>query len=225
MGAATLASRNAFASHPMYASITPPTRAPPAPVPQGALPAPPTIATALARPNVAAIGDLSRTVDGAISEAGQTSATIPESSGKTSTDSHSTMPSLANTSSSDDLTNGTHQQVDMSDVDPSLRAAKQGLTNNSSQPPVSSDLSENNEPLLEWDDQALLNYLDSSSSTNDVRDMLLIVQDTTGVQPLPQDHPDMLELGFAEQKRKLDDMSQSLDRLLMDFLARREKVM
>jgi len=135
------------------------------------------------------------------------------------------MPSLANTSSSDDLTNGTHQQVDMSDVDPSLRAAKQGLTNNSSQPPVSSDLSENNEPLLEWDDQALLNYLDSSSSTNDVRDMLLIVQDTTGVQPLPQDHPDMLELGFAEQKRKLDDMSQSLDRLLMDFLARREKVM
>jgi len=138
------------------------------------------------------------------------------------------MPSLANTSSSDDLTNGIEQHVDMSDVDPSLRAAKQGLTNNtitSSQPPTSSDIIENNEPLLEWDDQALLDYLDSSSSTNDVRDMLLIVQDTTGVQPLPQDHPDMLELGFAQQKQKLDDMSQSLDRLLMDFLARREKVM
>ena len=232
MGAATVASRNAFASHSMYASFPPPTRAPPAPVPQGALPAPPTFATSIARPVTSAMNQgtsgtaddsNNRAATGAISLANN----IPESSGKTSTDSYATMPSLANTSSSDDLTNSTEKPIDMSDVDPSLRAAKQGLSNNTAitaeQNSATAAMTENNEPLLEWDDQALLHYLDSSS-TNVVRDMLLIVQDTAGVQPLPQDHPDMLALGFAEQKEKLDQMSQSLDRLLMDFLARREKV-
>jgi hypothetical protein len=80
---------------------------------------------------------------------------------------------------------------------------------------------ENNEPTLEWDDHALLTYLDESS-TNDVRDLLLIVQDPTGVVPLPQDHPEMLELGFAEQRKKLDAMESELDALLAGFLARRE---
>jgi len=81
---------------------------------------------------------------------------------------------------------------------------------------------ENSEPLLEWDDEALYNYFDSSTSMNDVRDMLLIVQDPTGVVPLPQDHPEMLELGFEAQRKKLEAMEQELDGLLQGFLARRE---
>jgi len=81
---------------------------------------------------------------------------------------------------------------------------------------------ENNEPLLEWDDEALYDYFDNSASMNDVRDMLLIVQDPTGVVPLPRDHPEMLELGFEEQRKKLDAMERELDGLLQGFLARRE---
>lgn len=229
MGAATLASRNAFASNPMYASMTPPNRAPPAPVPQGALPATPKSALSIGKSVIGPVAAPSRSLDESntrISPApGNMNNGIPETSGKTSTESYSTIPSLANTSSSDDFATSTEQHADMSNVDPSLRVAKQGTDINAiaSQSTVAEEELENNEPLLEWDDEALLNYLDTSSA-NDVRDMLLIVQDTTGVKPLPHDHPDMLELGFAEQREKLDEMSQSLDHLLMDFLARREKV-
>lgn len=71
-----------------------------------------------------------------------------------------------------------------------------------------------------WNDAALLAYLEQRSS-QDARDLLLIVNDKTGVVPLPLDHPTMLGLGFHEHQRQLNDMSARLDGLLNGFLARK----
>lgn len=72
-----------------------------------------------------------------------------------------------------------------------------------------------------WDGAALRTYLDGNS-TNDVKDMLVIINDHTGVVPVSHDHPVMAELGLLEQQRKLDALSAQLDGLLQGFLEKRK---
>lgn len=76
------------------------------------------------------------------------------------------------------------------------------------------------EPTVEhvWDDNALRNYLDSS--TSDVKDLLWRVHDNTGATPVPHDHPIMIDLGYDQQQKQLNDISTRLDGLLNSFLER-----
>ncbi|KAF1921283.1 hypothetical protein BDU57DRAFT_592148 [Ampelomyces quisqualis] len=75
-----------------------------------------------------------------------------------------------------------------------------------SSPPASSDSAQ----LPAWSDAALRAYLDDGS---DVRDMLLLVNDTTGVIPVGRNHPIMSKL-FVEETKTVQGMSNELDRLL-----------
>jgi hypothetical protein len=88
-----------------------------------------------------------------------------------------------------------------------------------SSPPTSSETSQ----LPPWNDAALRAYLDDGS---DVRDMLIVINDTTGVVPAGPEHPFMQGL-FVEEKESLQGMSRELDRLLrgvMDKNKRKESV-
>ena len=78
--------------------------------------------------------------------------------------------------------------------------------------------SESEDP--QWNDEALYQYLENQSST-DVRELLLYVHDKNDVKPVSKDHPIMKELNFEQHEKKLDEMSNQLDGLLHDFLARK----
>ncbi|KAF2825804.1 hypothetical protein CC86DRAFT_370694 [Ophiobolus disseminans] len=73
--------------------------------------------------------------------------------------------------------------------------------------------------LPPWSDAALRSYLDDST---DVRDMLLVVNDTTGVVPVGRDHPIMSSL-FVEETKTVQGMSTELDRLLNGLMEKRMK--
>jgi hypothetical protein len=85
----------------------------------------------------------------------------------------------------------------------------------SSSPPISSESTS----LPAWSDAALRAYLDDGS---DVRDMLLVVNDTTGVVPVGRDHPIMSTL-FVEESKTVQGMSTELDRLLSGLMEKRMK--
>lgn len=70
--------------------------------------------------------------------------------------------------------------------------------------------------LPEWSDAALREYMDNSQ---DVRDLLIIVNDTTNMPPPRLDHP-VVE-SFQEQRRQLDEMNHRLDTMLQDYLDRK----
>jgi hypothetical protein len=84
-----------------------------------------------------------------------------------------------------------------------------------SSPPVSSESTS----LPAWSDAALRAYLDDGS---DVRDMLLVVNDTTGVVPVGRDHPIMSTL-FVEESKTVQGLSTELDRLLSGLMEKRMK--
>ena len=77
-------------------------------------------------------------------------------------------------------------------------------------PPISSDSA----ILPAWSDASLRAYLDDGS---DIRDMLLVVNDTTGVMPVGKDHPFMRDL-FVKESQTVQGMSGELDRLLNSLL-------
>lgn len=68
-----------------------------------------------------------------------------------------------------------------------------------------------------WSDASLRAYLDSDDS--DIRDLLLVVHDKTGVVPR-RDHPLIKNL-YKEENEKLDAISSDLDGLLNGYLARK----
>lgn len=70
-----------------------------------------------------------------------------------------------------------------------------------------------------WDDSALRGYLDSNAH-REVRDLLIRVHDRSEVVPLALDHPTMLEFGYHDAQKQLDQMSAQLDGLLHGYLAR-----
>lgn len=81
-------------------------------------------------------------------------------------------------------------------------------------PPISPD-----SMLPAWSDASLRAYLDDGS---DIRDMLLVVNDTTGVVPVGKDHPFMKDL-FVEESKKVQGLSGELDRLLNALVEKRMK--
>ncbi|KAI4178587.1 MAG: hypothetical protein L6R41_008320 [Letrouitia leprolyta] len=70
-----------------------------------------------------------------------------------------------------------------------------------------------------WSDAHLRAYLEDDS---EVRDLLLVVHNKVDVKPAPRDHPLVKNL-FKEENRKLGEMSNRLDSLLGDWLARKSK--
>ncbi|PVI01469.1 hypothetical protein DM02DRAFT_346196 [Periconia macrospinosa] len=80
-------------------------------------------------------------------------------------------------------------------------------------PPDSSETTS----LPAWSDQSLRNYLEDGS---DIRDMLLVIKDTTGVIPVGNDHPIMSQL-FVEETKTVSGLSNELDSLLNGLLEKR----
>ncbi|CAI6340968.1 unnamed protein product [Periconia digitata] len=82
-------------------------------------------------------------------------------------------------------------------------------------PPDSSETTS----LPAWSDQSLRNYLEDGS---DIRDMLVVINDTTGVTPVGNDHPIMSQL-FVEETKAVSGLSTELDSLLNGLLEKRMK--
>jgi hypothetical protein len=70
-----------------------------------------------------------------------------------------------------------------------------------------------------WSDASLRQYLDESGAS-DVRDLLLLTRDMTGVVPVGSDHPLMAGL-YSQERGKVKEMSASLDGLLGSWLERK----
>jgi hypothetical protein len=73
--------------------------------------------------------------------------------------------------------------------------------------------------LPAWSDHSLRTYLDDGS---DIRDMLLVINDTTGVFPVGSNHPIMAQL-FVEETKTVSGLSNELDALLNGLLENRRK--
>ncbi|KAI8932224.1 hypothetical protein NX059_011103 [Plenodomus lindquistii] len=82
-------------------------------------------------------------------------------------------------------------------------------------PPVSSSSS----IMPAWSDACLRAYLEDGS---DIRDMLLVVNDTTGVVPVGREHPFMKEL-FVKEEQSVKGLSNELDGLLRGLMEKRMK--
>lgn len=93
---------------------------------------------------------------------------------------------------------------------PNKSDAERGIS-----PPISSDSA----ILPAWSDSSLRAYLEDG---NDVRDMLLMVNDVTGVVPASRDHPFMKNL-FVEETKTIQGLSGELDRLLTGLMEKRMK--
>lgn len=70
-----------------------------------------------------------------------------------------------------------------------------------------------------WSDASLRAYLDESG-TSDIRDLLLLTRDTTGLVPVSADHPLMAGL-YLEERGKLKELDATLDGLLGTWLEKR----
>lgn len=68
-----------------------------------------------------------------------------------------------------------------------------------------------------WSDASLRAYLDDDS---EIRDLLLVVHDKSNVKPARRDHPIVRNM-YREEKRKLGEISNRLDGLLEEYLARK----
>jgi hypothetical protein len=55
---------------------------------------------------------------------------------------------------------------------------------------------------------------------SEVKDMMVMIHDTSGVVPVGEDHPMMVGL-FTEQKKGVQDMMTQLDGLLGSYLERK----
>ncbi|KAF9629394.1 hypothetical protein BFW01_g10597 [Lasiodiplodia theobromae] len=73
--------------------------------------------------------------------------------------------------------------------------------------------------LPAWSDASLRSYLDDGS---DIRDMLVVVNDTSGVVPVGPEHPIMAGL-FSDERSKVAAMGMQLDSLLGDWLSRKRR--
>ncbi|KAH9877676.1 hypothetical protein J1614_002893 [Plenodomus biglobosus] len=73
--------------------------------------------------------------------------------------------------------------------------------------------------LPAWSDACLRAYLDDGS---DIRDMLLVVNDTTGVVPVGREHPFMKTL-FVQEEQRMKGLSNELDGLLKGLMDKRMK--
>lgn len=70
-----------------------------------------------------------------------------------------------------------------------------------------------------WSDASLRAYLEDDS---DIRDLLVVVHDKSQIKPVGRDHPVVKNL-FKEENKKLGEISNRLDGLLGDYLARKRQ--
>ena len=70
-----------------------------------------------------------------------------------------------------------------------------------------------------WSDASLRTYLEDDS---DIRDLLVVVHDKSDVKPVGPDHPFVGKL-FKEENRRLGELSNRLDGMLVEWLARKSK--
>lgn len=70
-----------------------------------------------------------------------------------------------------------------------------------------------------WSDASLRAYFEDDS---DIRDLLVVVHDKSQIKPVGRDHPVVKNL-FKEENRKLGEISNRLDGLLGDYLARKQQ--
>ena len=73
--------------------------------------------------------------------------------------------------------------------------------------------------LPAWSDASLRAYLDDGS---EIRDMLVVINDTTGVVPVGPDHPLMKDY-LAEEMKTMQGLSGELDRLLNGLMEKSMK--
>ena len=83
--------------------------------------------------------------------------------------------------------------------------------------PASTTQSSSNTPT--WSDASLRAYLEDDG---DIRDLLVVVHDKSDVKPADLNHPLVKNL-FKEENQKLGEISNQLDSLLGDWLARKSK--
>lgn len=75
-------------------------------------------------------------------------------------------------------------------------------------------------PSPAWSDAALRAYLDDDTH-GEMRDLLIVVHDKTGVVPAGPDHP-LVGRMFRDETRQLDDLGRRLDGLLAAWLERKK---
>jgi hypothetical protein len=96
-----------------------------------------------------------------------------------------------------------------------LRSASNPPKERQPTPPTSSEST----MLPAWSDASLRAYLDDGS---DIRDMLVVINDTTGVVPVSRNHPLMKDY-LAEETKTMEGLSGELDRLLNGLVEKRMK--
>lgn len=106
-------------------------------------------------------------------------------------------------------------------IPPPSRAAPVPLNVNTSPSVSSAPVSAESTSLPAWSDASLRSYLDDGS---EIRDLLLMINDTTGVVPVGKDHPLMSGL-FVEETKAAQSLSSELDRLLNGLMDNRMKRM
>jgi len=72
-----------------------------------------------------------------------------------------------------------------------------------------------------WSDASLRTYLDSDGDS-DIKDLLIIVHDKSGVVPAGPDHPIIGNL-FRDEKERMFQMERRLDGMLEGWLARKSR--
>jgi hypothetical protein len=115
---------------------------------------------------------------------------------------------------SDNALSPTHHAADSAGPPPS-RPAPIPIKDREPSPPVSSEST----ILPAWSDASLRAYLDDGS---EIRDMLVVINDTTGVIPVGRDHPLMKDY-LAEETKTMQGLSGELDRLLNGLMEKRMK--
>ncbi|KAF2004318.1 hypothetical protein P154DRAFT_56300 [Amniculicola lignicola CBS 123094] len=92
--------------------------------------------------------------------------------------------------------------------------------------PIPKEMMENTPPtsseshsLPAWSDASLRSYLDDGS---DIRDMLMVINDTTGVVPVGRDHPLMSNL-YVEEEKTVERLGVELDGMLMGWMEKKRK--
>ncbi|KAI4937236.1 uncharacterized protein J4E92_001966 [Alternaria infectoria] len=115
---------------------------------------------------------------------------------------------------SDNTSSPTHHPSEPAGPPPS-RPAPIPTKDREPSPPVSSEST----MLPAWSDASLRAYLDDGS---EIRDMLVVINDTTGVVPVGRDHPLMKDY-LSEETKTMQGLSGELDRLLNGLMEKRMK--
>jgi hypothetical protein len=115
--------------------------------------------------------------------------------------------------------NGSLSPISAHTEQQSTHQAELVARNNSTSTTASLALSPSTPQSPPWSDAHLRAYLDDGS---EIRDLLLVVHDTSGVVPVGPDHPLMNDL-YREEKGKLGEMNLALDGLLGEWLGRRKR--